>query len=346
LSFAAILSFKSFMVDFPHPRVSSAFGLEKMTDNRAYDLRSRFTRTNYANLLEQYKAAYRWFESFGFDLAATRLRRYKDCIDELATHYADGTLDTVDFRETFPRIATALSEAAEIMRIHIGLAELYSSDLRAKLEFVLSGKDGRPSPQDFDPSRDTAFELLIASRCRQAGFDVDIGTRADLLLKYRGISVYLECKRIKSVQKVRKRIKDALKQLHQRYKTDPEPIKSRGMLTLSITDMVNPEHGLLTGDSSSEVSDKAQRYVDNFILRHQGLWQKTTDHRSIGALVEMSVPTMIESENLFTTCHQLAMNNSCPLQSEDGKILAGIAHKLAEQPAEAYRGPVRGSTKG
>lgn len=315
----------------PWPAGNFIVQREKMIENTTYDLKSCFTRTSYADLSAEYNAAYQWFESFGFNVAVTRLRQYKECIDELASHYRGGTLDTTQFQRDFPHQVTALSEAAEVMRIHRGLADLYSSNLKDKITFVLSGKDGRPSPSDFDPSRDIAFELLLASRCHRAGLEIDIGVKADLVVHFAGIELFLECKRLKSAGKTDKRIKHALKQLHTRYKSAQSPISARGLIALSITDLANPEHGLMTGNSAEEVGAKVQRHVDAFIVRYQRLWQSTADKRSIGAFVELSAPSIIEAENLFTTCHQVGMNNSCPEGTQEWGILTGFAKKLAKQ---------------
>lgn len=304
-----------------------------MIQNTAYDLRSSFTRTNYGDLSSQYEAAFQWFKSFSFNVAVTRLRTYKACIDELASHYVQGTLDTAKFQRDFAHQVSTLSEATEIMRIHRGLADLYTSGLKEKLSIVLSGKHGRPSPSEFDPGRDIAFELLLAARCWRAGLQIEIGAQADLIVAFNGTELFIECKRLKSPGNVRKHVKHALQQLHARYGSSMSPSRARGILALSITDLANPEHGLMTGSSSDDVSEKVQRHVDAFIVRQQRLWQNTADRRTIGSFVELSAPSVIESENLFTTCHQVGMNNACAPETQDYGILMEFAKKLAEQGA-------------
>ncbi len=299
-----------------------------------YDLKTLFIRERHTDIARQYQDAYDWFGSFGFSLAATRLHSYKHCIDELASHMESGTLASAQFRKSFPKQVTALFEASEILRIYHGLADLYSAGLREKIRWILSGKDGRPSPDEFDPSRDVGFELLIAARCRRAGFTVDITSRADIVLSAFGRNIYLECKRLKSSQKVRKRIKEALKQLHARYKSDSSTTDCRRLLALSITDLVNPRHGLLPDQTPETVSQAVERHLDRFIFSQQKTWQEMEDRRSIGVIVELSTPTMVESENLFTTCHFLGMNNICSQETDDWNILVGIAKRLAEQIAQ------------
>ena len=66
------------------------------TMNKAFSLKSGFTRTNYSDFSAKYNQAYEWFNSFGFKTSATRLGKYKKHIDELSKLYESKELSTAN----------------------------------------------------------------------------------------------------------------------------------------------------------------------------------------------------------------------------------------------------------
>lgn len=297
--------------------------------DKSYSLKSCFTRTNYSDFSAKYNKAYEWFNSFGFKTSATRLGKYKKHIDELSKLYESKELSTANFNSDFVDYIDAISETAELLRVYSGLSSIQKEELKFYVKYVLSGKSERPAPDEFDPARDTAFELLVISLFRRAGFDVNFKGDADLTIWGEGQEFFIECKRLKSKNQVKKHIRKALKQLHKRYKTSQAPSLTRGLICLSISDLINPDHGILEGDTPDALGKMASKYVDFFISRYKHHWQRTKDSRFIGVVVDFFTPAVIKSENLITTCMQMGVNNSCAPNTLDYELLFKVSRRMA-----------------
>ncbi|HMO52671.1 MAG TPA: hypothetical protein PKE26_15925 [Kiritimatiellia bacterium] len=293
-------------------------------------LKNTFSSSSHSDIAKAYLVACKWFEQFGFNLAVTRLRRYSAVVDELAAHYECGTLKSATFEHSLSQQANAYGEISEILRIHQGLASLYESELRDRLRKVLSGKEGRPSPSDFDPARDTAFELLVASRLLAAGYTIDFSNDADLVLNVSDTTLFVECKRLKSLNKLQKRIGKGLKQLNIRYANSTDPDTSRGLLALSISDMINPTHDLLVSPTAQSMGDFASNINQRFIEEHEHIWHGLADKRTIGVLVEFSTVGIIKEPHMLTTCTELGVNNCCYLDSPEWTLLSKLSHDMAK----------------
>jgi hypothetical protein len=298
-------------------------------NKEAFSLKSGFTRTNYSDFSAKYNQAYEWFNSFGFKTAATRLGKYKKHIDELSKLYESKELSTANFTADFSEYIDAISETAELLMVYSGLLSIQEEDLKSYINCVLSGKSERPAPNEFDPARDTAFELMLISIFRRAGFDVYFKGDADLIIWGEGQEFFIECKRLKSKKQVKRHIRKALKQLHKRYKTSQAPSLTRGLICLSISDLINPNHGILGCDTADALAKMASKHVDLFISNYKHHWQMTKNSRSIGVVVYFFTPAVIKSENLITTCMQMGVNNSCAPNTIDYKLLFNVSWRMA-----------------
>ena len=292
-------------------------------------LEVNFSTSDHATIADEYRTACCWFEQFGFDLARTRLSKYRGIVYELAHHQQLGTLATASFRHTFPEQANAYGEVSEILRIHRGLASLYDSALRDRLEKVLSGKDGRPNPSEFDPARDTAFELLMASRLHAAGFAIDFANDADLYITIAGNELFVECKRLKSELCVSNRIKKGLKQLRRRYDKACDTECARGLLALSLSDLENPHHQLIVSQTPQMMNDFASNINRRFVRDYECIWHEESDKRTIGVLVEFSAVGVIQKPHMLTTCTEIGVNNCCPVQSAEWTLLSKLIKEMA-----------------
>lgn len=285
---------------------------------------------DYVTLSRNYHGAIRWLESFDIQTRQSRLGRYAVLLDELSAHHIAGTLGSCDFRAEFAGYVNAVFEAVEIIRIHKGLADFQSPILGQKLREVAGGRLDRPAPSDADLCRNSVFELLIAARLQSAGLDIALSeAEEDVLVNFRGIEVFIECKRLKSAKKVRQRVKGALKQLRTRYENAASPKSARGLVALSITDLANPEHYLMVDGTPEKVYRAIEAGNAAFVRKHCKLWQGRDDEQTLGTIVEFSAPAVVENSNILTTCHSTIANNSCLRHTPDCTLFLALMDVIA-----------------
>lgn len=288
-----------------------------------------FSRSSYIEVYDEFEKASEWLVLCGVHYSKSRINKYKEILSKLAdAQKANSLFDIGEDDITFVEFMNSAQEAEEVISIYRGLSQIDSDLFQDRLVKILKGTEFRVDELHNSHGRDIAFELLVAAKFVTSGFSVDFGTEADLKVKYKDITLFVECKRIKSKKKVQRRIKEALKQLHKRYKTASDPSSSKGLLSLSIGSIINPGMKLLTGKTATDVGEKAEKYNARFIEKYKKYLHNTKDKRTIGSVIILTTPSIILDENLLTRCSQVSLNNSCDKDSIDYLWLTDIADKV------------------
>lgn len=139
-----------------------------------------------------------------------------------------------------------LREVHELMWIYKGLIVHIPKGIDFKLKTIVKGRDFAALDSD-SISRDTQFELRIASYFCQTGCIVDVSTETDVIAYTKNEVYYLECKRVGSKQQLTTRINEAKKQLQRRM---PKKINARtmfGCVAIDITKVAFNHNGLTWG---------------------------------------------------------------------------------------------------
>ena len=294
-------------------------------------IKDRFERFTYEEQARRLNEAYEWLAGFGIRIAPSKLHHYRKIIDCLAEHQRLGNLQWADLPFSFSDAITTFGEVNEILRIHRGLVGLNAAGLGSKIKTLLSGTQGRPPADILDPARDYAFELMTAARFNSAGFSIDLSGAADISVDVGGgMRLFVECKRIRSVSAIRKRVREALHQISRRIRKMEQPELGRGLLAVSITDCYNPEHMIVPQPSHEHIRAVLGNLMDGFIRRHGGLWQGAGNAQLLGTLVEFAAVGIVEHDNLPVTCVETAFNNAHPLETKESRLLFAIGERLAD----------------
>lgn len=129
-----------------------------------------------------------------------------------------------------------LREAHELMWILKGLKARMPEGADGKLKKLVGGSDFAALDSQTE-SRNTQFELRIASYFCQAGWKVDLSTRTDMIAtsKVSPWTFYVECKRIASENGIQENLLKAKKQLIARMPDVYDGTKAYGVVAADVT---------------------------------------------------------------------------------------------------------------
>jgi len=269
-----------------------------------------------------------WLQSLGVEYSRTRVGRYKALLASLANHQLANTLPSFYDEYTFEALVNAAHEVAEIVRIYEGLSQVADSSLTVRLQAAIKGHELYVLDNEDRSGRDFSLELSTAAKFARAGLPVDFGHAADLRTQYGPFTFFVECKRLKSARKVPERVKNGINQLHDRYRKSENPAKSRGLLVLATSKLVNANLGLLKAETPEELGEKAFAHNRAFIETHRHHWQSGKDDRTLGVAIVFDTPGIVGSRKLLVTCHEVSMNNAIPVNTPDYRLLLRVAHEV------------------
>lgn len=288
----------------------------------------QYTSKTYIDASAQLDRACAWLADIGINYSPTRVGKYKKIFTSMAKHQQAERLQALLEEELFENWVNAVHEVAEITRIFEGLNTQDNNNLIQRLKKSLKGHDKYVLEDNDSSGRDFSFELAVAAKFARCGYSIDFGHDADVAVDIEQFKFYVECKRLKSEPQVEKRISEGLKQLTMRYESSPTPSQARGILVLSTGKMLNSKLGLLVADNSKTLADAAFSHNEGFIDRYKSCWQADVDQRTLGVAVILDAPGVIESEKKLVTCHEITINNSIPVETDNYALLLRVAHKV------------------
>ncbi|MDP2224188.1 hypothetical protein [Nitrosomonas sp.] len=202
-----------------------------------------------------------FLEERGIQTTNTRIERY---IEYLRQAVGDGLIDAATifknstegpFQHSTDWMLYVLREVHELMWILKGVKAQVPLGVDEKLRVIVGGSDFAALDAD-SRSRNTQFELRIASYFCQAGCEVDLSTETDVIALSDDEAFYLECKRVGSVNQLEKRLSEAKKQLSRRMPRKDGKRVTYGCVAVDVTKCAFVHNGLtfaVTNEHSRDV---------------------------------------------------------------------------------------------
>lgn len=214
-------------------------------------------------------------DSLGIKISGTRIIRYLNYYEALVegTHdeekYFQG-ISGKNFNSPLDLELYVLREVDEIRWIAKGLKKHIPKGIEKKLKVIVGGRDFAALDKD-SFSRNTQFELRIASYFCQAGYSVDLSNLTDIIAYHNGITYFVECKRVTSFDALIKRIKEAQKQLKMRLTESALEPRKYGVIAIDVTAVAFKCNGLtmgLTPEHSKDVIQDKLKEIDEGIIKN------------------------------------------------------------------------------
>jgi hypothetical protein len=194
----------------------------------------------------------------------------------------------------------SFTEAIEFLDVHAAFRRETPAGLRRRLRDALQGP---ADPADESPAsnhaRNVMFELNLASRLRSQGLPVGLPENPDVRTDYRGVPIFIQCKRPFRETTVRTNIDDAGRQLTRDLAgaTDQRVI---GVIAISASRAFNPGNLLYKGATEAAVRRGLGDEVQRLGERHRDAWGAIEDARIVGILFHIISPTVVENIALLT----------------------------------------------
>jgi hypothetical protein len=251
----------------------------------------------FEDVIDMYGEVCDWFNELGFSYSKHRYGLYKRHFDKfIDMAKKSSTLDDKDELIKFKRqFDNAYIEVNEIIRIYNNLKSINSSEFIEQIKIIVSGQEFRAN-SDNDQARDFLFELSVACRFIKAGFPVSLTGICDVVVDL-GIdgTLFVECKRIKSENKIDKNVKKANKQIIERVQLHKSS-KVKGLVAINVTDLL-PKTNMLFPDSMPATTAIHRGVSNNFVRQKLEKLKAGMSNKCLGVLCESAMMHYFSKES-------------------------------------------------
>lgn len=196
------------------------------------------------------------------------------------------------FRHSTDWMLYVLREVHELMWILKGLKMQSPTGVDDKLRVIVGGSDFAALDAD-SKSRNTQFELRIASYFCQAGCNVDLSTETDVIALSDDVAFYLECKRVGSDHQLAKRLSEAKNQLRRRIPRKNGTRAIYGCIAVDVTKCAFAHNGLTFAVTNEHSRDVIQRKLIDIANSSQRLPLFRDCRNLFGYWFQIHIPSLI-----------------------------------------------------
>ncbi|MBK7490695.1 MAG: hypothetical protein KBF68_01160 [Nitrosomonas sp.] len=289
----------------------------------------------YQTVFEQYMATMNWMAELGIKLKPGRTSHYEKIIEHWKDTYKTAT--TNERQQIFPDFVSSMFEISDFVSIYKAFGSIPVHQLTSVIEKLQKGVNGPINAADETPkstdARNFLFEAVVAAKAHRPnkGIEAILNARSDTGISLNGKKIWVECKRVTTVNKIESNVRVASSQLESILAGE---IGSghRGIVALDVSKILNQGDQIFVTRNDSELLASVDRIMDRFIEEHSHIWQQVYKRRHkkiIGTIIKFSFMASSETKNLLVYASQWAMNPRLGVAPSDEQIQRQLVAALA-----------------
>lgn len=292
----------------------------------------------YETVFEQYSTAMRWMEGLGIQLNPGRTSHYEKIVGHWKDAYRTATAD--EGRQIFPDFVSSMFEIFDFVSIHKAFEGVPAHQLTSVVEKLQKGVNGPINAAD-ETSNSTAarnflFEAAVAAKAHRPdkGIEAILNASSDTGIGLNGKKIWVECKRVTTVDKMEKNVRKASSQL-ETVLAGEVGSGHRGIVALDVSKILNRGDQIFVTRNDDELLASVDRMMDRFINERSHVWERVYERRHrkiIGTIIRFSFMASSESRNLLVHASQWAMNPRLGITTSDEQIQRQLVAALVTAP--------------
>jgi len=190
------------------------------------------------------------------------------------------------------RLLYVLREVHELTWIGEGLRDAHTRGLADKLQIVVRGADFAALDRN-TASRNTQFELRIASYLGRAGYRLDFESLTDIVATCGLTTYYVECKRVASAAQLTRRIKEALNQIEERKPKSGFVHGRHGVVAVDVTRVAFTHNGLTWGVTPDHGRAVIQEKLQDIAANVKRDGPSLVGRPVVGLWLQIHIPSLV-----------------------------------------------------
>jgi len=289
---------------------------------------------SYEAIFEKYSAAIQWMAGLGVKLSPGRTSHYEQIVRYWKDSYKSASAD--EGKKIFPDFVSSMFEIHDFVDIYEAFKNVPTDQLASVVDKLQKGVNG-PINAAEETSKSTSarnflFEASVAARSHRPGKGVKaiLDAESDTGIGIDGKKIWVECKRIRTPDKIESNVRKASSQLETILKKHVGS-GHRGIVAIDVSKIFNPGDRIFVTDNDSDLLTSVNRIMDQFITKYSPIWERVYARRHrkiIGTIIRFAFMSSSEARNILVHTSQWAVNPRLGISASDDQIQRHLVSAL------------------